>query len=84
VRRFAYACLDWSERRDHLAGTLAVALLEHALAQGWLRRTPSSRALTLTPPGAKAFAPWLGAAPGHAAREQRRALDAQPASPPTV
>ena len=61
ARRFAYACLDWSERRDHLAGSLAVALLDHAIAQGWLRRsTTASRALTLTPPGTKALAPWIG------------------------
>ena len=67
ARRFAYACLDWSERRDHLAGGLAVALLEHALTRGWLRRTPGSRALTLTPTGAKALAPWIAAAraPAH-------------------
>jgi len=70
ARRFAYACLDWSERRDHLAGTLAVVLLDHAVAQGWLRRTPSSRALTLTPPGAKSLALWLGAT--HAAATRRR------------
>ena len=63
ARRLAYACLDWSERRDHLAGSLAVALLEHALQQGWLRRVPASRALTLTPPGAQALARWIGAAP---------------------
>jgi DNA-binding transcriptional ArsR family regulator len=34
--RLAYACLDWSERRDHLAGSLATALLEHFLAMRWL------------------------------------------------
>jgi hypothetical protein len=60
-KRYAYACLDWSERRDHLAGGLAIALLEHAFKQEWLRRTPGSRALTLTPPGAMALAPWVGA-----------------------
>jgi DNA-binding transcriptional ArsR family regulator len=32
----AYACLDWSERRDHLAGPLATALLDHFLAMRWL------------------------------------------------
>jgi hypothetical protein len=61
--RFAYACLDWSERRDHLAGGLAVALLKHALQHDWLRRTPGSRALKLTPPGVKALAPWIGSRP---------------------
>lgn len=60
-RRFAYPCLDWSERRDHLAGGLAVALLAHAVERGWLRRVPESRALTLTPPGRQALAPWLAA-----------------------
>lgn len=58
-RRFAYPCLDWSERRDHLAGTLAVSLLELSLARGWLRRVEGSRALRLTPPGARALARWL-------------------------
>jgi hypothetical protein len=60
--RFAYPCLDWSERRDHLAGSLAVALLEHGMAQRWLRRAADgSRALKLTPTGAKALSAWIGA-----------------------
>jgi len=62
-RRFACACLDWSERRDHLAGSLATALLAHALSHDWLRRVPASRALTLTPTGAAALAPWLQRTP---------------------
>ena len=61
-RRFAHACFDWSERRDHLAGSLAVTLLDHSLDQGWLRRTKDSRALRLTPPGEKALARWIRAA----------------------
>ena len=60
--RFAYACVDWSERRDHLAGGLAVALLDHCLERGWLRRVEGSRALRLAPSGAKALAPWIEAA----------------------
>jgi hypothetical protein len=59
ARRFAYPCVDWSERRDHLAGTLAVALLELALQRDWLRRVDDSRALQLTPTGRTALAPWL-------------------------
>lgn len=50
-RRALYGCLDWSERRDHFAGPLAVALLDAFLAQGWLRRRADSRALDLTPRG---------------------------------
>jgi DNA-binding transcriptional ArsR family regulator len=59
MRRFAYPCLDWSERRDHLAGGFATALLEHGLAEGWLRRVAGSRALKLTPTGQRALGPWL-------------------------
>jgi hypothetical protein len=51
ARRYAYPCLDWSERRDHLAGKLASALLAHFVERGWLRREPGERALALTPPG---------------------------------
>lgn len=58
-RRFAYPCLDWSERRDHLAGSFAVAFLEHAMARGWLRRAKDSRAVSITPAGARALSPWL-------------------------
>lgn len=58
-RRFAYPCLDWSERRDHLAGRFASAVLEHGLANDWLRRIGDSRALRLTPTGSAALAPWL-------------------------
>ncbi|MDT8989970.1 helix-turn-helix transcriptional regulator [Curvibacter sp. APW13] len=58
-RRLAYRCLDWSERRDHLAGTLPKALLAHCLQQGWLRRLEGERALALTPPGRQRLATLL-------------------------
>jgi DNA-binding transcriptional ArsR family regulator len=57
--RIAYPCLDWSERRDHLAGKLASGLLDHFIAQGWLRRIGAERALELTPPGRQALAALL-------------------------
>ena len=41
--RFAYPCMDWSERKDHLAGILARALLEHYLAKNWLRSPVQGR-----------------------------------------
>jgi len=46
-----YGCVDWSERRDHFAGPLAVAMLEAFLEQGWLRRHDDSRALEVTASG---------------------------------
>jgi DNA-binding transcriptional ArsR family regulator len=49
--RYAYGCLDWSERRDHMAGRLATALLDHFLAKRWLARIDDTRALRLTPEG---------------------------------
>lgn len=49
--RFAYSCLDWSERRHHLSGRLATSLLDHFVARRWLVRVPQTRALKLTPQG---------------------------------
>lgn len=46
-----YGCLDWSERRDHFAGPLAVAMLEHFIARGWLKRQRDSRILDVTERG---------------------------------
>lgn len=40
-------CLDWSERRDHLAGALGAALLQRLLDRGHVRRVPGSRALRM-------------------------------------
>ena len=50
-RRFAFACLDWSERRSHLAGALGAALLDQALAKRWLRRDAGTRSLEITAAG---------------------------------
>lgn len=59
-RRFAYACLDWSERRDHLAGSLADAVLVHFVDRGWLRRN-ADRAVDVTPSGQLQLGSTLGA-----------------------
>lgn len=57
-RRFAYRCLDWSERRDHLAGQLADEIYQHFTKAGWLRRT-AGRAVEVTPGGRQALLPLL-------------------------
>jgi len=44
-------CLDWSERRPHLAGHLGAAMLKHFLAEGWIERVAGSRAVDVTPTG---------------------------------
>ena len=40
-RSFARACIDWTERRPHLAGALGAALAEVCFARGWVRRRTS-------------------------------------------
>lgn len=50
-RRFACACLDWSERRFHMGGALGAAFLKMALKRKWFLEEPNSRALSLTAPG---------------------------------
>lgn len=50
-RVFCRPCLDWSERRPHLAGVVGAALLTHAFNRGWVRRIRDSRALAVTPIG---------------------------------
>ncbi|MDB5661164.1 MAG: helix-turn-helix domain protein [Cypionkella sp.] len=48
-------CLDWSERRPHLAGVLGAAICTHALEKGWVRRRLGTRALEITPAGRIGF-----------------------------
>ncbi|HKS73943.1 MAG TPA: helix-turn-helix domain-containing protein [Terriglobales bacterium] len=47
-RRFAYACLDWSERQPHLAGALGAAVLQLILKKEWALQDLDSRALSVT------------------------------------
>ncbi|SDF47849.1 MULTISPECIES: helix-turn-helix transcriptional regulator [unclassified Duganella] len=54
--RQLYGCVDWSERRDHFAGPLAVALLDNFIERGWLRRSADTRALEVSASGRKALA----------------------------
>lgn len=55
-RPLARPCLDWTERRDHVAGLVGQALLAAFLDDGWLVRRPEGRGLSVTARGAKAFA----------------------------
>lgn len=50
-RPMCRACLDWSERRPHLAGSLGAALLTRFLDEGWIRRQAGSRALLFSGEG---------------------------------
>lgn len=55
-RRFAYPCLDWSQRCAHVGGTLGAALLGHMVREKWVVRALDSRALTVTAKGRKRLA----------------------------
>jgi DNA-binding transcriptional ArsR family regulator len=54
-RQFACRCLDWSERRDHLAGALGAALAEQFKALRWIDRQKHSRLVRVTPLGREEF-----------------------------
>ncbi|HEV2483331.1 MAG TPA: winged helix-turn-helix domain-containing protein [Puia sp.] len=58
-RSFARACLDWTERRPHLAGSLGAAILQKMFDDSWLRRIPNTRAVLVTPKGRKALSDLL-------------------------
>lgn len=62
-QRLLYGCVDWSERREHLAGPVAVAILDAAVDRGWLRRRADSREVQLTPRGMQSFALEIGWSP---------------------
>ena len=54
-RALVRPCLDWSERRHHIAGSLGSALLDKMLSADWIRKTKNSRAMVITAKGQKAF-----------------------------
>jgi DNA-binding transcriptional ArsR family regulator len=50
-RKFATACLDWTERRPHLGGALGAVLWARCVELGWVVRQPGTRAIILTDAG---------------------------------
>jgi DNA-binding transcriptional ArsR family regulator len=53
-------CLDWSERRPHLAGLVGAAICAHGMHQGWTRRLDGTRAVLVTPKGQRVLRERLG------------------------
>lgn len=62
-RPLVRSCLDWTERRPHLAGAAGAALCRHALDAGWCVRIGSGRAVKATGDGERALHELLGVEP---------------------
>lgn len=58
-RPLCRTCLDWSERRPHLGGSVGAALMRHFLDASWARRSAQSRAIVFSPDGLRCFETWL-------------------------
>ena len=76
-RAFARQCLDWSERRAHLAGALGAALTRRCLDLSWVRPVREERTLALTSQGLRGLRTWFGISwtrqpGGEATRQLRR------------
>jgi hypothetical protein len=54
-------CLDWSERRPHIAAAVGAAICAHSFAKDWIRRANGTRAVTITPQGERVFREEFGA-----------------------
>ncbi|TAM73429.1 ArsR family transcriptional regulator [bacterium] len=55
-RQFARQCIDWTEHRPHLAGSLGAAILDGLFDRAWIQRTEASRAIRMSAAGRKALA----------------------------
>jgi DNA-binding transcriptional ArsR family regulator len=62
-RRFAGACLDWTERKPHLNGALGAAITARLFGLGWIERGPRRRAVRVTPAGAEGLTATFGWSP---------------------
>ena len=72
-RTFCRPCLDWSERRPHLAGALGAALAERCFELGWIARIRDSRALKISPKGERGLAEVFGVTLGAEDLQLRKA-----------
>jgi DNA-binding transcriptional ArsR family regulator len=59
-RHFARTCIDWSERRPHLAGALGAALAGRLMDLDWIRREPENRTLRITAAGERGLTSAFG------------------------
>jgi hypothetical protein len=58
-RPLARRCMDWSERRHHLAGSLGAAVMSRLIELGWMRVAEGSRIVHVTAQGRRGLRDWL-------------------------
>ncbi|MBN8920848.1 MAG: helix-turn-helix transcriptional regulator [Rhizobiales bacterium] len=76
-RVFCGPCLDWSERRPHLAGAVGAGIAQRLFALGWIERVRATRELSVTPTGAQGLRQMFGLTlgePGEATRPRGEAV----------
>ena len=59
-RHFCQVCLDWTERRPHIAGAVGAAITKRCFDLGWIERTTRSHAVIVTPLGRRGFQKTFG------------------------
>ena len=59
-RRFCRLCLDWTERRPHIAGAVGAAITRRYFELGWMERMKGSHAVLVTPSGRRGFRKTFG------------------------
>ncbi|HTU76048.1 MAG TPA: helix-turn-helix transcriptional regulator [Trebonia sp.] len=60
TRPLLRACVDWTERRHHIAGSAGAAVADELFRRDWARRQEGTRIVTVTPAGRAGLASWLG------------------------
>lgn len=78
-RHFCKPCMDWSERRPHIAGAIGAALAQRLMTLGWLKRVRDGRTLVITPAGTRGLRETFGVSLGEEPR-QMQPLHRQPAA----
>jgi DNA-binding transcriptional ArsR family regulator len=71
-RRFCRLCLDWTERRPHIAGAVGAAITRRCFELGWIERMKRSHAVIVTPVGRRGFRETFGVDGSGASGESRR------------